>query len=61
MFKTPQIGGSKKGTPQQRGTQSAPTTVSCHSYSHLVIAAVLARFALILCVVKFFFMKYFVA
>ena len=49
MFKTPQIGGSKKGTPQQRGTQSAPTTVSCHSYSHLVIAAVLARFAFVCC------------
>ena len=28
MFKTPQIGGSKKATQQQRGTQSAPTTVS---------------------------------
>lgn len=36
MFKTPQIG--KKAPPQQRGTQSAPTTVSAVASCLMIIA-----------------------
>lgn len=50
MFKTPQTGGSKKATPQQRGTQSAPTTVSVVSIvtSQLVVFCCKALYILLL-------------